>query len=306
MKNEGHRFILVFIDGFGVGSNDDTINPLAAGELPSIAEMAGGSLPTLEAAASHSDTDVYRAIDANLGVVGLPQSGTGQATLFTGVNCARLAGRHYGPFPHSSSRSVIREKNLFKLAAAVSGADSVFANAYPERFFRYIDRTQRWTVTTLCCSEAGVRLRTGDDLRNDEAVSADITGSRWPEPDSGHTVITHEQAGRRLVELSEGSPLTVFEYFETDKAGHAQDLKRSRAALEAVDGLLGGVLDALEPDQTLVVTSDHGNIEDLSTRTHTRNPVPLLVRGPAAHYFSAVDSLISVAPAIMSAIAEGD
>jgi bisphosphoglycerate-independent phosphoglycerate mutase (AlkP superfamily) len=49
-------------------------------------------------------------------------------------------------------------------------------------------------------------------------------------------------------------------------------------ALERLDGLLEGVLEGLDMNETLlVVTSDHGNIEDLSTRSHTRNPGPLIL-----------------------------
>ena len=56
---------------------------------------------------------VFRAIDARLGVEGLPQSGTGQAALFTGVNAPRLAGRHYGPYPHSKTRPALTADNVF-------------------------------------------------------------------------------------------------------------------------------------------------------------------------------------------------
>jgi bisphosphoglycerate-independent phosphoglycerate mutase (AlkP superfamily) len=34
-------------------------------------------------------------------------------------------------------------------------------------------------------------------------------------------------------------------------------------------------------DMMVIITSDHGNIEDLSVKTHTLNPVPLLWLGPS-------------------------
>jgi bisphosphoglycerate-independent phosphoglycerate mutase (AlkP superfamily) len=52
-----------------------------------------------------------------------------------------------------------------------------------------------------------------------------------------------------------------------------------------------------------VLTSDHGNMEDLSTGSHTRNPVPLLARGPQARRFAAAESIADVTPAILSALA---
>jgi bisphosphoglycerate-independent phosphoglycerate mutase (AlkP superfamily) len=45
-----------------------------------------------------------------------------------------------------------------------------------------------------------------------------------------------------------------------------------------------------------VVASDHGNVEDLSTRNHTLNPVPVLGFGPAAGQIAAVADLTGLAP----------
>jgi 2,3-bisphosphoglycerate-independent phosphoglycerate mutase len=45
-----------------------------------------------------------------------------------------------------------------------------------------------------------------------------------------------------------------------------------------------------------VVASDHGNVEDLSTRNHTRRPVPVLAFGPAAGEVAGVRDLTGFAP----------
>ncbi len=50
---------------------------------------------------------------------------------------------------------------------------------------------------------------------------------------------------------------------------------------------------------TIVITSDHGNLEDLSVRTHTRNPVPLAVSGPGACAFGDVVDLTGVVDAVI-------
>jgi bisphosphoglycerate-independent phosphoglycerate mutase (AlkP superfamily) len=51
--------------------------------------------------------------------------------------------------------------------------------------------------------------------------------------------------------------------------------------------MLGGILDSLDTVETLLlVTSDHGNIEDLTTKTHTRHPVPLILYGAGARSFA--------------------
>jgi bisphosphoglycerate-independent phosphoglycerate mutase (AlkP superfamily) len=52
---------------------------------------------------------------------------------------------------------------------------------------------------------------------------------------------------------------------------------------------------------TLVVTSDHGNVECMAERGHTRNPVPFIAFGPhEGRIRDAVSSLKDVTPAILA------
>ena len=63
------------------------------------------------------------------------------------------------------------------------------------------------------------------------------------------------------------------------------------------------LLDLLDPSRdTLLITSDHGNVEDVSHTQHTRNPVPLVVRGWAAPYFAEARDLTDVTPCIVDAL----
>ena len=58
----------------------------------------------------------------------------------------------------------------------------------------------------------------------------------------------------------------------------------------------------------VLVTSDHGNIEDLSVRGHTLNPVPTLLIGPRRHSIAqritmqSNSSLTDLTPAILSTL----
>lgn len=291
----------MFIDGVGLGPATPR-NPLAEA-YPGLSRLAGGQRWTREARAIRGANHVFHGIDANLGVDGLPQSGTGQATLFTGVNCAQLAGRHYGPFPHSATRETIANENIFSRVARLlptSVEPAAFANAYPARFFEHVSRRSRWTVTTRACLDAGVRIRRAEDVVAGVAIAADITGGGWPQPDPPIDVISEDEAARRLLALSRQYAFTLFEYYLTDKAGHARDLKMARNVLASVDRLLSGILDAMDPTvDLLVVTSDHGNIEDLGSRSHTRNPVPLAAVGEGARYLSDVEDLTGVTPALL-------
>ncbi len=103
--------------------------------------------------------------------------------------------------------------------------------------------------------------------------------------------------------MSDGSfDFTVFEYFFSDKAGHSQKMKSAVDILERMDGFLAGVLDSFDDqNDILLFVSDHGNIEDLSTKSHTRNPVPLIVVGSRRQFFyGKITKLTDVTPTIVS------
>ena len=54
----------------------------------------------------------------------------------------------------------------------------------------------------------------------------------------------------------------------------------------------------------MLLTSDHGNIEDLSTRSHTRNPVPLMAWGPGAtDVLRRCRDITHVTPAVLGLLA---
>lgn len=303
------HILFLFVDGIGLGVDDPDVNPFARFWLPSIEELADGQRWLASSRAVRRSELVFGAIDANLELEGLPQSGTGQATLFTGVNCARVAGRHYGPYPHSKTKAVIAEQNMFtQLHSLFPDEDepSAFANAYPQRFFDYVNERDRWTVTTRCCLDSGTRIRGRDDLRAGMAVPADLTGMKWPEATlDGEMPSDEAAAAQRLLAISAQHRLTLFEYFQTDKAGHAQSFDRSREVLEMLDHLISGLLHEMNAATTLLlITSDHGNLEDLSTKSHTRNPVPLIAYGHRADVFADVESLIDVTPTILQYLAQ--
>ncbi len=86
-----------------------------------------------------------------------------------------------------------------------------------------------------------------------------------------------------MAELALQYDFTVFDHWPTDYAGHFGEMRGAVRLLEMLDRVLGGVAEAMSgTNLTVVVTSDHGNLEDLSVRGHTRNPVPALLLGPLA------------------------
>jgi len=80
-------------------------------------------------------------------------------------------------------------------------------------------------------------------------------------------------------------PFIVLNFANPDMVGHTGMMDAAVSAVETVDSAFGVLLQAIqEAKGTLVVTADHGNIEqliDLNTgephTAHTTNPVPLIV-----------------------------
>ncbi len=290
-----------FIDGLGLATPHEN-NPLGFDLESGLSELAECETWTSDHFSVMSRAGLLRrGIDARLGVDGLPQSGTGQATIFSGVNCALLAGRHYGPYPHSTSRSVLASANLYH---KVGPNHSVFANAYPERFFSMSKKRDRWSTTTRCCLEADIRIRTMEDLASGEAIAADLTGKGLAGIASSQVIpISQHESAQRIVNLCESNRLVVAEYFHSDKAGHKQNHEMAASCLNSIGAFFSGLMTQMDfSKMSIVVTSDHGNIEDLGTRSHTLNPVPLLVRGPAAAHFDDVRDLTGVADAIAASV----
>jgi len=297
------RVVLLFLDGIGIGKKDPDINPFFRARMPTLMTLCGGELPHTPYRNKSTDQSEVLAINATLGVSGLPQSGTGQTAIFTGVNGAKKFGRHFGPYPPSILRPIIEEKNIFhRLKKA--GKSVVFANAFPQRFFDYtISGTRRLSVTTLSCQLAGVPLLTAWELQQDEGISADFIRNQWPE--LGHPEIkpiTPKSAGKHLARLANRYDFTLFEYWLPDHAGHSQKMGFAVEVLERFDEFLSGFLAAFDPTNTLlVIVSDHGNIEDLSTKSHTRNKVPCILAGKQCHQLAnRIKNLTHITPAIIN------
>jgi len=297
------RILFVFLDGVGLGPPGPH-NPLSSPSAPAFRRLGGGAW-TRELPDTTAPHHLVRPLDATLGVGGLPQSGTGQATLFTGVNCAERVGRHFGPYPHSATHEVLDHDNLFHRVQALPSApnDAVaFANAFPPQFFEASSR--RWTVTTRCCAGANVPLRDLDALQARRAVAADLTAKAWRE--ALHLDVsarTPTEAAHALLATHREHALTLFEFFQTDKVGHRRTDLGPSVLLERLDEFLGQLLDRLDPTQdTLLVTSDHGNLEDTRHTQHTRNPVPLLVYGWAAPFLAEARTLADVTPGLVEAL----
>jgi hypothetical protein len=298
------KLLFIFMDGVGLGSDDPQTNPFARAHMPALESLLDGRRLLASTAPFDGKRASLRAIDARLGVDGLPQSATGQSVLLTGLNVPALLGYHYGPKPNRAVAEIVSNGNLFALARR-SGLQVDFLNAYPPGYFAAIQSGRRmYAAIALAASSAGLRLHGLDDMRSGRALPADLTGVGLRER-LGLTDISDlsaEDAGRRLARLGLAHDFSLFEYWLTDYAGHGQDMDAAVTLLETFDAALGGLLEDWDDSQGLVlVTSDHGNLEDLTTRRHTFNPVPALLIGaePARLEFARkLHALIDVQPGI--------
>lgn len=290
--------LFIFLDGVGLAPPGPD-NPFSTVPMPRLRQVLGG--PLVLNGAGRDAMRSCRALDACLGVPGLPQSATGQTALFTGLNAPALVGDHVTAHPTSQLRAIIAEHSFLK-SAAEAGASVLFANAHSARFWQLVEqRKLRLGCSTLTALAAGARIPDLDDLWAGRAVLWDITHEVAAQHlDYDLPIVPPEEAGRRLARLADDYDLVLYESFLTDLAGHRR--VEAEWVLPRLDAFLGSVLDHRSPETTLVLSSDHGNLEDVSTKAHTANPVPLLVVGPAAEHFQEATAITDVTPAVLAAL----
>jgi len=107
------RLLFFFIDGIGLGENNPASNPFAKAKMPIITSLLGGRHLVKNSAPYHNIRASLLAIDACLGVNGVPQSATGQAALLTGKNIPQAVGYHFGPWPNQIVVDRLEQGNLF-------------------------------------------------------------------------------------------------------------------------------------------------------------------------------------------------
>jgi bisphosphoglycerate-independent phosphoglycerate mutase (AlkP superfamily) len=279
------KVLFLFIDGVGLrgAAADNPVNPEVCPTLCRLVEK-------------HS-----KPIDACLGVEGLPQSATGQATMFTGVNCASAMGRHCEGFPGPALRAIIEKSNLF-LQLEKRGRKVAFADAYLVDSADELASRRFKSVTTVMALTVPKVVLTADDLMEDRALMQDLTRETIQDRYPDVATIPPQRAAEHLFAIAQKNDFTLYEFFQTDVSGHSLDYARACAVLRMYDRFLATLARFTEAaGMTLVITSDHGNVECMAERGHTRNPVPFIAFGPREERIrAAVSSLKDVTPAILA------
>lgn len=284
---------LLFFDGIGIGENDPTKNPFArykskffrifndSGDFT--AEYNGIIVPT----------------DASLNIPGYPQSATGQTAILTGVNASEIMQSHINGFPTPTLRKILLSESIF-LKLKSLGKKVTFANAYSKHYFEL--RGDRLSATTYAVLASQVPFRWYDkDLQEKRALPADLTGEFlkifYPDVE----IITPEESGKIMANLIDNYDFVMYEFPFTDEAGHSQDFELALKYIDRIEHFLESLLLNVDLSQHLIIlTSDHGNLEDLSVKTHTLNKVPTIIWGRGKEIVSAkIKSILDIAPTII-------
>ena len=283
------RILTLFLDGIGLGDDDPEVNPFAAAKTPTMRALSNGNRWLASTGVQVSERAIFIPTDACLGTAGRPQSGTGQASLLTGLNVSKMLGRHYGPKPDAKTREIISEHSYFRRLTK-RGRTAALLTAYPPRLLADFERgkTLRSSIQQAAF-ESGSPLFTLNDVMHQRALTAEWTTDSW----RNYLNIQHlpqyspREAGRLLAKLAGKYDFAFHSHWLSDRIGHRGTLERGIELLERFDAVLSGVLDEWDEAEGLVViTSDHGNMEDLSSRRHTENQVPTVVIGERAPAFA--------------------
>lgn len=304
------RVAVLFIDGVGIGRNDPDINPLAGRDhlLSWFQDTPPRSLP--------GEGRCFP-VDTTFGVTGRPQSASNQTALLTGLPAPALIGRHVLGYPDAALRELLARHSLVKYLVG-RGHTATFANGYPVAYLDALKLHRRpsasapeFTLTpaatrrlkasasTLAFAAGAVPLRTLDDVREGLALTHDITGTRARARSLEVPSRTPAEAAEVFWRIAGEADFTFFEHYLADEAGHAQDFAAAHDALDTFDAFLRAVVATRPADTRVLVCSDHGNVEDLSTRSHTLHPVPVLYFGPPAPELESLTTVADVGRAVL-------
>lgn len=294
----------VFFDGIGYGENDPQKNPFARCAQSFFLPLA--AKPALTTGIWQQA--YYHPTDANMGIKGLAQSATGQTALWTGFNAPMILNRHMSGFPTITLKRIIEKYSLLKILKEHNYRGS-FLNCYGDRYQEYIEKyPRRMSASTLVQMAAGLPLKTLDDLRQNNGLYMDITHEYLAEFGGKHLAANdplltkHDpfQQGKLAIQIARQYDLSLFEYFLTDKVGHGQDWQMAEKVIGDLEAFVDGMLTEMDGNtEQLIISSDHGNLEDLSLGRHTKNPVPTFLIGPHSQKFiKNVQMLSDIVPVI--------
>ena len=286
------KLFLFFIDGIGLGNAENSLTdlfknitgkPLGAGDQPQFVSLG-----------------VICSANATLETAGVPQSATGQATIFTGINTSEYLGYHLTALPNRKLVELIEKQSMMK-SLVERGMSVTSANTYSDEFFltRAARKRNAFPVSTLTIKVSGVPFRYFADYEQGRAVFADITNKLIREKGYDIAEITPEVAAGNLLNIWEETQFVFFEYFMTDVYRHKRDKTAMDKCVDILNRFTENVWSGISDDKTsILIISDHGNAEDLSIADHTFNNVPAILltknKIDAVSFAASIHSLVDI------------
>ncbi|MDA3810022.1 MAG: hypothetical protein PF518_06765 [Spirochaetaceae bacterium] len=285
------KLFVLFIDGIGLSQKSEE-NPVSR---LFERETDGFGLQIIDKPKNFT-CSILNPLDATLNIKGEPQSATGQTTIFTGINAAEHLGYHLPAFPNEELVEVILEKSIMK-ALSEKGISVTSANMYSEKFFE--DRKDaiknRFPVSTLTIEASKSDFRMLKEYEEGKAVFADITNELIRKRGYDIDILSPIEAGKRIIPILADFDFVFFEYFMTDYYGHKKKIQKVTNCINILNDFVTAIVEDMDLDnESILVVSDHGNAEDLTTGGHTYNPVPGLLISkdePSRQRFSQCRSL---------------
>lgn len=305
------KLIFIFIDGIGIGLANSS-NPFFAGSAEYFPLYEGGCvLP---------DSTPIKAIDACLGIEGMPMSATGQTTLFCGTNVPALLHEHRDSYPDAIMRQIIKKKNIFS-ALRQYHINPCFLNAFPgntslfspyhiqiredgefQSSVEFQHSVKRSLSVTTCMMIANHMVPFSDiDIKMEKSLFHDFTNLSLHSKHCHLPIFSPEKAAEIMYNASQHCDVLLYEFFQTDFYGHGFEMHECIELIHLLNRLIKHLISLLDSQkETLLVTSDHGNLEDMTTPLHTFNPVPLLTWGYRSQMLrDRINNLADVSPAIL-------
>jgi hypothetical protein len=308
------KLVFIFIDGIGIGPAADT-NPFFSSQADHFPFYEKeGTLPCLP------DGTPIKGIDACLGIQGMPMSATGQTTLFTGVNVPALLKEHKDSYPDHRMRKIIKESSIFS-SLRKHNFNPRFLNAYPGHSHLYTpqhvhirsdgefrfsgefrSQVRRSLSVTTCMMISNYMIPFGqNDILKERALFHDFSNRALRNNDSTVPLFSPEKAAEVMFNVSRQYDMILYEYFQTDLFGHGFEMAECEELILQLNRLVKHLVSLLDKENdTLLITSDHGNLEDSATQLHTYNAVPLIAWGKDSEELrERIHSLTDVSPAIV-------
>lgn len=305
------KVIFIFLDGVGIGTASAS-NPFFLAQTD--------YLPFYQNGCILPDGTLIKPVDATMGVAGMPMSATGQTTLFTGVNVPKIKNEHKESFPDREMRKIIKEKNVFsalrflnlkpRFINAFPGSshlftsDNVFLMANGDYYFSplFQDRIRRPISVTTCMMIANNMVPFGEkEVQSRDALFHDYSNRELMGRSYDLPQYSPEEAAEILFKVSRKYDFLLYEYFLTDFYGHTCIVNESVDLVKHLNRLIKRLVSMLDKESdTLIITSDHGNLEDMNTQLHTTNPVPFFTWGFRDRELQeSVESLVDVKSAVI-------